>query len=81
MKEKEALKKVIKNMEKAMKAVKETAKKEREKKEKKEWQEAEKEASEDIKHGRMSPIFTSAKEGIEYLSKKMEVYQNERVIH
>jgi len=34
MKEKEALKRVIKNMEKAMKAVKETAKKEREKKEK-----------------------------------------------
>jgi len=34
MKEKEALKRVKKNMEKAMKAVKETAKKEREKKEK-----------------------------------------------
>ena len=34
MKEKEALKRVIANMQKAMKAVKETAKKEREKKEK-----------------------------------------------
>jgi len=33
----------------------------------KEWQEAEKEASEDIKQGRMSPIFSSAKEGINYL--------------
>jgi len=33
----------------------------------KQWQEAEKEASEDIKQGRMSPIFSSAKEGINYL--------------
>ncbi|RKX63066.1 MAG: AbrB/MazE/SpoVT family DNA-binding domain-containing protein [Thermodesulfobacteriota bacterium] len=33
----------------------------------KEWQQAEKEASEDIKQGRMSPIFSSAKEGINYL--------------
>ena len=33
----------------------------------KEWQEAEKEASEDIKQGRMSLIFSSAKEGTNYL--------------
>ena len=36
----------------------------------KEWQEAEKEASEDIKQGRLSPIFSSAKEGIKYLRDK-----------
>lgn len=36
----------------------------------KEWQEAEKEASEDIKQGRLSPVFSSAKEGIEYLRNK-----------
>ena len=30
----------------------------------KEWQEAEKEASEDIKQGRLSPVFSSAKEGL-----------------
>ena len=35
----------------------------------KEWQEAEKEASEDIKQGRMSPIFSSAEESIRYLRK------------
>jgi len=36
----------------------------------KEWQEAEKEASEDIKQGRLSPVFSSAKKGIKYLRDK-----------
>ena len=36
----------------------------------KEWQEAEKEASEDIKQGRLSPVFSSAKEGVKYLRDK-----------
>ena len=36
----------------------------------KEWQEAEKEASEDIKQGRLSPVFSSAKEGLSILGIK-----------
>ena len=35
-----------------------------------EWQEAEKEASEDIKQGRLSPVFSSAEKGINYLRNK-----------
>jgi len=42
----------------------------------KEWQEAEKEASEDIKQGRLSPVFSSAKEGIEYLKDKANKLKN-----
>jgi len=42
----------------------------------KEWQEAEREASEDIKQGRLSPVFSSAKEGIEYLKDKANKLKN-----
>ena len=35
-----------------------------------EWQKAEKEASKDIKEGRLSKVFTSAEDGIKYLAKK-----------
>ncbi len=42
----------------------------------KEWQKTEKEASEDIKQGRLSPVFSSAKEGIEYLRYKIERFKN-----
>ncbi len=36
----------------------------------KEWQEAEKTAEEDIKKGRVSAVFSTAEDGIAYLSKK-----------
>jgi len=36
----------------------------------KKWLDAEKEATEDIKEGRLSPIFSSAEEGIKYLRSK-----------
>jgi len=35
-----------------------------------EWQEAEKKAGEDIKKGRVSSVFASAKEGVSYLRKR-----------
>ena len=41
-----------------------------------EWQEAEKEASEDIKQGRLSPVFSSAKEGVKYLRDKANKLKN-----
>jgi len=42
----------------------------------KKWQEAEKEASEDIKQGRLSPVFFSAKEGVKYLRDKANKLKN-----
>ncbi len=36
----------------------------------KKWFDAEKEATEDIKEGRLSPVFSSAEEGIKYLRSK-----------
>ena len=44
----------------------------------KEWQKAEKEASEDIRQGRLSPVFSSAKEGIKYLRDKANKLKNEK---
>ena len=42
----------------------------------KEWQKAEKEASEDMKQGRLSLIFSSAKEGVKYLRDKANKLKN-----
>jgi len=42
----------------------------------KKWQEAEKEASEDIKQGRLSPVFSSAQEGVKYLRDKANKLKN-----
>ena len=46
----------------------------------KEWQEAEKEASEDIKQGRLSPVFSSAQEGVKYLRDKANKLKNKNKI-
>ena len=46
----------------------------------KEWQEAEKEVSEDIKQGRLSPVFSSAQEGVKYLRDKANKLKNKNKI-
>ena len=46
----------------------------------KKWQEAEKEASEDIKQGRLSPVFSSAQEGVKYLRDKANKLKNKNKI-
>ena len=46
----------------------------------KEWQEAEKEASEDIKQDRLSPVFSSAQEGVKYLRDKANKLKNKNKI-
>ena len=46
----------------------------------KEWQGAEKEASEDIKQGRLSPVFSSAQEGVKYLRDKANKLKNKNKI-
>lgn len=44
-----------------------------------EWQEAEKEATEDIRQGRLSPVFFSAEEGIKYLRDKTNKLKDKNV--